>query len=80
MHVRPLRTELAKHTRETRLSYLNLSQENYQQRTLWRFSPSPEVYFAVVNAILFNGKNTLPSPKPAEWGQLSHRKDTIFVL
>jgi hypothetical protein len=80
MHMRPLRNILEKHTHETRLTYLNLSQANYQQRTLRRFRPSPEVYSAVANAILLNGENGLPSPKLDAWGQLSHRKDTILVL
>jgi hypothetical protein len=57
----------------------NLSQKNYQQKTLRRFRPSPEVYYTVANTILLNGKNTLPSPKPTEWGQLSHRKDTTYI-
>jgi hypothetical protein len=32
MHVIPLRIELEQHTHKTRLTYLNLSQKNYQQR------------------------------------------------
>jgi hypothetical protein len=78
--MRLLRNVLEKHTHEARLTYLNLSQANYQQRTLRRFRPSPEVYSTVANAILLNGKNELPSPKPDAWGQLSHRKYTILVL
>jgi hypothetical protein len=61
------------------LTYLNLSQEHYQQRTLRRFRPIPEVYSIVANAILLNGKNTLPSPKPADWGQLPKSQKGHYI-